>query len=218
MLSLELGLLWPTFMAFAGPVIGMPFSLKGFAFFLEAIFLGLSPVRLGRAASAGARICRRDGCLRRGAVGRVRRYSERVDEHTYGIWLVEGKVVGGRSICGHVQSSRRCQVVHMLLAAYAAVGVAVAGIHARCCSHDTADPFHRRAFAIALAVGLPAALVQPVSGDWAGRVVARTQPAKLAALEGQFATEAYAPIGLRYSRCGRARDAVCARDSRRLEL
>src|SRR5215831_5772253 len=40
-LSFELGLLWPRFMAFAGPVIGMPFSLEGFAFFLEAIFLGV---------------------------------------------------------------------------------------------------------------------------------------------------------------------------------
>jgi cytochrome d ubiquinol oxidase subunit I len=43
-------------------------------------------------------------------------------------------------------------------------------------------------------VGLPAAALQPLSGDWAGRVVARTQPAKLAALEGQFATESYAPL------------------------
>src|ERR687896_2697993 len=40
-LSFELGLLWPTFMERAGPMIGMPFSLEGFAFFLEAIFLGL---------------------------------------------------------------------------------------------------------------------------------------------------------------------------------
>ena len=40
-LSFELGLLWPTFMAFAGPIVGMPFSLEGFAFFLEAIFLGV---------------------------------------------------------------------------------------------------------------------------------------------------------------------------------
>ena len=39
-LSFELGLLWPSFMRFAGPVIGMPFSLEGFAFFIEAIFLG----------------------------------------------------------------------------------------------------------------------------------------------------------------------------------
>jgi cytochrome bd ubiquinol oxidase subunit I len=40
-LSFELGLLWPKFMAFAGSVIGMPFSLEGFAFFTEAIFLGV---------------------------------------------------------------------------------------------------------------------------------------------------------------------------------
>jgi cytochrome d ubiquinol oxidase subunit I len=40
-LSFELGLLWPKFMAFAGSVIGMPFSLEGFAFFTEGIFLGV---------------------------------------------------------------------------------------------------------------------------------------------------------------------------------
>ncbi len=40
-LSFELGLLWPHFMQFAGPIIGMPFSLEGFAFFTEAIFLGV---------------------------------------------------------------------------------------------------------------------------------------------------------------------------------
>src|SRR5919202_1590296 len=40
-LSFELGLLWPQFMHWAGAIIGMPFSLEGFAFFTEAIFLGL---------------------------------------------------------------------------------------------------------------------------------------------------------------------------------
>src|ERR1043165_8703821 len=40
-LSFELGLLWPRFMQFAGPIIGVPFSLEGFAFFTEAIFLGV---------------------------------------------------------------------------------------------------------------------------------------------------------------------------------
>src|SRR5881409_2364852 len=40
-LSFELGLLWPKFMEYAGPVIGMPFSLEGFAFFTEAILLGV---------------------------------------------------------------------------------------------------------------------------------------------------------------------------------
>src|SRR5258706_1029925 len=40
-LSFELGLLWPKFMSWAGAIIGMPFSLEGFAFFAEAIFLGI---------------------------------------------------------------------------------------------------------------------------------------------------------------------------------
>jgi cytochrome d ubiquinol oxidase subunit I len=40
-LSFELGLLWPRFMAVAGPLVGMPFSIEGFAFFMEAIFLGI---------------------------------------------------------------------------------------------------------------------------------------------------------------------------------
>ena len=40
-LSFELGLLWPKFMAFAGPIVGMMFAFEGYAFFTEAIFLGL---------------------------------------------------------------------------------------------------------------------------------------------------------------------------------
>src|SRR5688572_31541947 len=40
-LSFELGLLFPGFMEHAGPIVGIPFSLEGFAFFTEAIFLGL---------------------------------------------------------------------------------------------------------------------------------------------------------------------------------
>ena len=39
-LSFELGLLWPTFMKHAGPIFGLPFSLEGTAFFIEAIALG----------------------------------------------------------------------------------------------------------------------------------------------------------------------------------
>src|SRR5688572_14546481 len=40
-LSFELGLLWPAFMERAGPSIGPLFALEGFAFFTEAIFLGI---------------------------------------------------------------------------------------------------------------------------------------------------------------------------------
>ena len=52
-LSFELGLLWPTFMEHAGAVIGLPFSLEGFAFFTEAIFLGIYLATSRRSVRAG---------------------------------------------------------------------------------------------------------------------------------------------------------------------
>ena len=40
-LSFELGLLWPEFMATYGDVFGLAFALEGFSFFVEAIFIAL---------------------------------------------------------------------------------------------------------------------------------------------------------------------------------
>src|SRR5438477_12777517 len=40
-LSFELGLLFPIFMKHAAPLVSMPFSMDGFAFFTAAIFLGI---------------------------------------------------------------------------------------------------------------------------------------------------------------------------------
>jgi cytochrome d ubiquinol oxidase subunit I len=193
-LSFELGLLWPAFMEFAGPIIGMPFSLEGFAFFLEAIFLGIYLYgwdRIGRRAHvcAGVMVTLAGVCSGAFVVTANAWMNTPV-----GFSRTGGAVTGIDPWVAMFNPAAGAQVVHMLLAAYAAVGVAVAGIHARLLLQQSTNTFHRRAFAIALVVGMPAALLQPMSGDWAARVVARTQPAKLAALEGHFETESYAPL------------------------
>jgi cytochrome d ubiquinol oxidase subunit I len=59
---------------------------------------------------------------------------------------------------------------------------------------DGSSAFHRRGLTIALLVAAPAAVLQPLSGDLSARVVALTQPIKLAALEGQWHTERRAPL------------------------
>ena len=61
------------------------------------------------------------------------------------------------------------QTLHMTLAAYTATGFAVAGIHALLLLFDPHNAFHRRALSIALMVGAPAALLQPISGDISAR-------------------------------------------------
>ena len=40
-LSFEMGLLWPGFMAAFGDVFGLGFALEGFSFFVEAIFIAI---------------------------------------------------------------------------------------------------------------------------------------------------------------------------------
>src|SRR5215472_14170616 len=40
-LSFEMGLLWPAFMAEFGSVFGLGFAIEGFSFFMEAIFIGI---------------------------------------------------------------------------------------------------------------------------------------------------------------------------------
>jgi cytochrome d ubiquinol oxidase subunit I len=86
------------------------------------------------------------------------------------------------------------QTLHMTLASYAATGFAVAGIHAFLLLFDRDNAFHRRALAIALLVGAPAAVLQPLSGDLSARVVAQNQPAKLAAMEAHFETGRRVPL------------------------
>jgi cytochrome d ubiquinol oxidase subunit I len=86
------------------------------------------------------------------------------------------------------------QTLHMTLAAFAATGFGVAGIHAWRLLREPASGFHRRALAIALTVGAPAALLMPLSGDINARFIAKYQPAKLAAAEGLFETRAGAPM------------------------
>jgi len=193
-LSFELGLLWPTFMAFAGPIIGMPFSLEGFAFFLEAIFIGLylygwDRLRPSAHVCAGV-IVALSGALSGAFVVTVNAWMNT----PVGFRVESGTLVEVDPFAAMFNPAAGAQVVHMLLAAYSAVGVAVAGIHARLLLRDPTHAFHRRAFVIALVVGLPPALAQPLAGDWAGKVLAHTQPAKFAALEGHFDTKTYAPV------------------------
>jgi cytochrome d ubiquinol oxidase subunit I len=210
-LSFELGLLWPRFMQLAGPIIGLPFSLEGFAFFTEAIFLGVYLYGWDRIP--------RSTHLMAGVIVAVSGAASAMFVVMVNAWMntPTGITLSGEAIsavdpiAGMFNPSTSQQVLHMLLAAYAATGLAVAGIHAGILIRRRESAFHRAAFTIALAVGAPAAILQPISGDLAARTVAKWQPIKLAALEGQFATERGAPLrigGVPSEREGRTRLAL----------
>jgi cytochrome d ubiquinol oxidase subunit I len=193
-LSFELGLLWPRFMQLAGPIIGMPFSLEGFAFFTEAIFLGVYLYGWERISPrahiwAGVLVA-----VSGAASGVFVVIANAWMNSPTGFRLADGRVTNVDPIAGMLNPMAFQQTLHMTLASYAATGFAVAGIHAFLLLFDRRNAFHRRALAIALLVGAPAAVLQPLSGDLSARTVGAWQPAKLAAMEAQFETARRAPL------------------------
>ncbi len=193
-LSFELGLLWPRFMELAGPVIGMPFSLEGFAFFTEAIFLGVYLYGWGRISPrahvwAGVAVA-----LSGAASGIFVVIANAWMNAPAGFELIDGRAVNVDPIAAMRNAAALTQTIHMTLAAYAATGFAVAGIHAYLLLQQPDNAFHRRALEIALLIGAPAAVLQPISGDFSARHIAVHQPVKLAAAEAVFRTQAEAPL------------------------
>src|SRR6266571_4372270 len=195
-LSFELGLLWPGFMQFAGPIIGMPFSLEGFAFFTEAIFLGIYLYGWDRVSPRAHRWAGIAVAASGAASGIFVVIANAWMNAPTGFEVVNGQVANVHPVAAMGNRAALSQTIHMTLAAYAATGFAVAGIHAFLLLRDPANAFHRRALEIALLVGAPAAVLQPFSGDVAARHIARHQPVKLAAAEALFRTERGAPLTL----------------------
>lgn len=196
-LSFELGLLWPKFMAFAGPMVGLPFTLEGFAFFLEAIFLGLflygwdrlSP-RLHLFSAAMVAISGLAGGI---LVMAVNAWMQAPAGFTLD---AAGQAINIDPYGPFASPAFPTQALHMALAAYSSVAFAVLGVHAWRLLREPESRFHQHAAQIAFFVALVSTPLQILSGDLSAKHVAEYQPAKLAAAEGLFVTERAAPLAI----------------------
>ncbi|MFN0257054.1 cytochrome ubiquinol oxidase subunit I [Pedobacter ureilyticus] len=194
MLSFELGLLWPKFMEHAGPIFGMPFSLEGTAFFIEAIALGFflygweklnkwfhwfTGVVVGVSGLAsGILVVAANAWMNSPA----------------GFDYVNGQYINIDPIKAMFNDAWFTQALHMCLAAFTATGFAVAGVHALMLLKKQHNDFHYKSFKIAATFATVCALLQPISGDISAKDVAQRQPAKLAAMEALYKTEKPAPL------------------------
>jgi len=194
MLSFELGLLWPKFMRYAGPIFGMPFSLEGVAFFVEAIALGfflygwnrlnkwfhwLTGVVVGvSGVLSGILVVSANSWMNSPA----------------GFDYVNGQYLDIDPIKAMFNAAWFSEALHMTLAAFVATGFAVAGIHALMIFRKRNVHFHTQAFKIAIIFGSVAAILQPLSGDISAKGAAHRQPGKSAAMEANFHTVPSSPL------------------------
>jgi cytochrome d ubiquinol oxidase subunit I len=194
-LSFEMGLLWPRFMAFAGATIGPAFALEGFAFFLEAIFLGLYLYGWERLSPLAHWLCGGVVAIAGAASSALVVASNGWMQNPIGADLLRTNPAA-MDVVGVLFRNPAWPImtVHSTISTYAATGFAVAGIYAWGALRGRTDALRLTALKLALAVGVLAALVMPVTGDASAKAVAVRQPSKLAAMESQFATERRAPL------------------------
>ena len=188
-LSFELGLLWPKFMEHAGPIFGMPFSLEGTAFFIEAIALGFYLYGWNRFNPwfhwfTGV-IVGISGLLSGILVVAANAWMNSPAGFDY----VNGQYLNIDPIQAMFNDAWFSQALHMCVAAFVSTGFAVAGVHALMILRGRNIAFHHKAFKIAALFGTAAACLQPLSGDLSAKDVAQRQPEKLAAMEAHFHTE-----------------------------
>ncbi len=193
-LSLELGLLWPKYMEIMGAVVGHIFALEGYAFFLEAIFIGLYLYGWDRLSPWAHWWCgvviAVSGMLSGVLVLGVNAWMQQ----PVGFQLVDGAVAVSDPIAIFKQPLWFHMATHSTLACYMSVAFAVAGWYAWRALHGRQDAYTRSALVTAMLVGGISAFLQPLSGDFLAKFVFQTQPTKFAAMEGQFKTQAYAPL------------------------
>jgi cytochrome bd ubiquinol oxidase subunit I len=196
-LTFEFGLLWPGFVAAFGNVFGLGFTLEGFSFFAEAIFIAiyvygwnrlsprlhlLSGIPVVIAGVTGSLFVISVNGFMNHPTGFVLRHGKAVDAHPW-------SALFGNSYFWH-------EFVHMYVAGFIVAGFVVAAAYAWGFLRGRRGRYERTALTIALSAAAIASPLQVVVGDWAGRDVAKEQPVKLAAFEGLGPTTRGAPVHL----------------------
>ncbi|MEH7012075.1 cytochrome ubiquinol oxidase subunit I [Neobacillus niacini] len=194
-IGLQLSLLWPNFMVLAGNVIALPLFLETFAFFFEAIFLGiylytwdrfenqrkhlllLIPVAVGASFSAVF-------------ITIVNAFMNAPQ----GFDLAGGQLVNVSPIVAMFNPAMPTKVAHVLVTAYMTSAFVLAAVGAFRILKGSNHPYHKKALFLTMKIGLIFSITSAVIGDFSGKYLAKYQPEKLAAAEWHFETEEGAPL------------------------
>ncbi|OGT97645.1 MAG: cytochrome BD ubiquinol oxidase subunit I [Geobacteraceae bacterium GWB2_52_12] len=193
-LSFELGLLWPRFMEASGPLIGLAFSIEGFAFFTEAIFLALYIYGDQRLSRRMLFLCTIPLSLS-AAASAVFVISANAWMNTpAGFRSVDGVFTDIDPFAALANPAWVHQATHGTLAAYVATGFAMSGVYALAMLRGRQSEDNKIALKMSLAVAGACLPLMLISGDLSASFLAKHEKPKLAAMEALFHTSPRAPL------------------------
>ncbi|OCA87046.1 cytochrome ubiquinol oxidase subunit I [Pseudobacillus wudalianchiensis] len=194
-IGLQLSLLWPSFMEVAGQVIALPLFMETFAFFFEAIFLGIYlytwdrfknrmthwvltiPVMIGSSASALF-------------ITTVNSFMNTPQ----GFELKSGKAVNIDPIAAMFNPATPSKVFHVLTTSYMTAAAVLAAIAAFAIMKGKRSQYERKALRLTMICTFIFSILTAVAGDISAKFLAEKQPEKLAAAEWHFETEKNADL------------------------
>ncbi|WHZ59627.1 cytochrome ubiquinol oxidase subunit I [Metabacillus hrfriensis] len=194
-IGLQLSLLWPSFMEIAGQVIALPLFMETFAFFFEAIFLGIYlytwdrfkkpiyhwlisiPIMIGSSMSAVF-------------ITTVNAFMNTPQGFT-----LKGRTITGIDpIAAMFNPAAPSKVFHVLMSSYMTSAFVLAAITAFMIIKGRRTDYHRKALQVTMVSALVFSLGTALAGDLSAKFLAEHQPEKLAAGEWHFETEAGADL------------------------
>ncbi|MDH4617901.1 cytochrome ubiquinol oxidase subunit I [Brevibacillus sp. AY1] len=194
-IALQLIFLWPGFMQLAGKVIGLPLFMETFAFFFEAIFLGIYlytwdrfknpwthwilsiPIILGSVGSAFF-------------ITTVNAFMNTPQ----GFTLEDGVLTKIDPWLAMFNPATPSKVAHVLSSAFLTVSFVLGAIAAYHLFKKKEHEYYKKALGFTMFFALLFSLLNTAIGDLSGKFLAEYQPEKLAAGEWHFQTESRAKL------------------------
>lgn len=194
-IGLQLSLLWPEFMALGGQIIALPLFMETFAFFVEAIFLGIYLYTWDRFENQTKHLM----LLIPVAIGATFSAIFITIVNSFmnspgGFEIHDGQLVNVNPVMAMFTPSMPTKVGHVLGTAYMTSAFVLAAIAAFHLLKGSKHIYHKKALYLTMKIGLVFSIVTALLGDFSGKYLGAYQPEKLAAFEWHFETEGSAPL------------------------
>ncbi|MEN9413218.1 MAG: hypothetical protein RLZZ342_305 [Candidatus Parcubacteria bacterium] len=197
--SFQINLLWPYFMQFANPIIGLPFVLEGFAFLVEAVFLGIYLYSWDKLSPFAHWLCSFPLWIGSFASAFLITTVNGWMNNPQGFTLApDGTVSNIQPWVAMFNPTAFYEITHSLLAYYLTATFLVAAVFAwrllRIKKTGGNEGYYQKMLTLLLSLALFFATAVGIAGDNSGKHIAQTQPIKFAAAESVYKTGGYQPL------------------------